>query len=69
MGPELAAEELGTDAELATAELGASLADDELATAELGAWLADDELATAELTGGSELAGTALEGSVEVGPA
>lgn len=55
MGPELATEELGTDAELATAELGA--------------WLADDELATAELTGGSELAGTALEGSVEVGPA
>lgn len=55
LGSELESEELGRDAELATAELGA--------------WLAEDELATAELTGGSELAGAALEGSVEVGPA
>lgn len=53
VSPELVSEELETDTELAAAELGT--------------WPADDKLATKELTGGSELVGTALEGSEEVG--
>lgn len=53
VNPELASEELGTDAELATKELGT--------------WPVDGKLATEELTGGSELVGSALEGSSEVG--
>lgn len=54
VNPELVSEELETDTELAAAELGTWPA-------------ADDKLATKELTGGSELVGTALEGSAEVG--